>query len=170
MASKYLQNIIIEVKNGDALSNNRITGKSNTGTYFLGSSKFYDQIKLLFDNCVSFEFDRVKIMEYQTLFKKFYFEHRDNYPDKMLFFETNCEKLINSCENFTLDLVIRNNDSRYFFRFANNDNEFINEFRSILYGDISSIVLSFDGNRCFIYPIITNYDYFNNVVTFEDCE
>lgn len=170
MASKYTKNIIIEVKNGDALPNNRIDGKSNTGTYFLGSYKFFQTVKSLFDNCISFQFDKTKIIEYKTLFQQYMYKQKDKYPDKLIFFERHSDKLVEICENYTVDVTIRNNDTRFFFRFTNNDDEVVNEFRSILFGEISSIVLSFDNNKCFIYPIISNYDYFNYVITVEDCE
>lgn len=157
MASKISFKVEIEVKNGDALSNNRTHGNSNTGTYFLASSTEFEKIYDLMKCCNSYQFDSDKIKEYKILFNTFMFDYSYMYLDKFESFNKYCEELLESCIDYEVSIKIRKNDNRYFLRFENNEDYVVEKFRHILYGDFTSIVLEFYKNKCKIYPVISNY-------------
>lgn len=152
MASNFSKIVRIAVKNGDAIPENRLKGKSNTGTYFLCSSNQYDEFKeFIDDELVCFiDHDRVK-MYYYAFMQTFYLS-KDQYVDKMYNFEQYCHSLYSSNIRHKIYLRYRINDSRYFIRFKENDNIYVNAFRHILYGDISYLVLEKRDNKYFIYP------------------
>ncbi|QWB96603.1 hypothetical protein KHQ89_04045 [Mycoplasmatota bacterium] len=159
MASKITTRIIVDVKNGDVFDENRLTKingerrKSNTGTYFLCSSKDYSEYLPFFSICDNYKFEIDKISEYRIVFKAKFYKDKDNYLDKMNNFDKYCDILVNTDYNST-NINLRQNDTRYFLRFTNNKEELVDAFRHILYGDLSSIVLEFDGNICSIYPVV----------------
>ena len=169
MGAKISTIVKVEVKNGDALPSNRTHGSSNTGTYFLASGSEFEKILKLIDSSTSFQFDFEKIKEYQVLFKEFFWKYSERYEDKLKNFDNYCSNVLSSCVNYEIKLKVRNNDSRYFLRFENNDDFVVNSFRHILYGDITCIVLEFYNNICKIYPIVSNYNYFDEFST-EKCE
>ena len=161
--------IKIEVKNGDAFPENRLSGSSNTGTYFLASGDKFEQIKNLMSKCKKYNFDYDKVNEFKLLFSSKFFDYRTKYKDEMSKFICYCNEVLTLCTSQDIEVDIRNNDNRYFFRFKNNDEPIINYFRHMLYGEFTSIVLEFSGDRCLIYPIISNYSFFD-VIHFEECE
>ena len=169
MSSKISTVVKVKVKNGDALQNNRTHGSSNTGTYFFASGSEFDRIDNLLKNCNSYQIDPEKVKEYQILFKEYYFRFANKYPDNMRDFDNYCDTLIESCVDYEVGIGIRKNDNRYFLRFENNNDAVVNDFRHILYGDLTSIVLEFTDNICKIYPIISTYNAFDEI-SVEICE
>ncbi len=159
MASTITTKITVSVKNGDVYDEMRLAksngekGRSNTGTYFLCSTKDYSKFEDFFNNCQKYYFDIQKIKEYQIIFKSFYGNTKDHYLDKMVNFDDYCNTLTSSNTNVT-KMNFRINDTRYFLRFEDNSNELVKAFRHILYGEITNIVLELRGNDCYIYPEI----------------
>lgn len=158
MASKYTSRIIIDVKNGDAFDNNRLPNtkgektKSNTGTYFLCSSKDFSQYNLLFENCIAYYIDIQKVFEYKILFKENHMRNSHKYSDNMINFSKYCDEIINSNYNKISNISLRKNGERYFLRFADNQEFLVYNLRHVLYGEISSLVLEFVNDKCYVYP------------------
>lgn len=170
MGSRIDELILIDVKNGDAFPENRLSGHSMTGTYFLASSKDFEKIEKLLSNCSKFYFDFYKIRDYSILFKLYFYKYSNKYKDNMKDFEKYCNKLLELSRQIdNVNIKIRTNDSRNFFRFENNDDEAVDYFRHILYAEFTQIVLHFDGSECKIYPMISNYQYFD-MIKEEVCE
>ena len=144
----------VSVTNGDVINENRLKGKSNTGTYFICSTNQYDDFKEFIDDFSTSYIDINKIREYQVLFKTFFFEEKDKYIDKMDNFDNYCLSLINLHFNPEVKINIRKNDSRYFLRFEDNKDIFVNAIRHILYGEISYLTFELRENKCFLYPEI----------------
>ena len=159
MASNITTKITISVKNGDVFDEMRLAkpngekGRSNTGTYFLCSTKDFVKYKDFFNNFKKYYFDVNKIKEYQVVFKAFYGDTKDKYLDQMINFDDYCNTLISSNTNIT-KMNFRVNDTRYFLRFEENSNELVKAFRHILYGEITNLVLELRENYCYIYPEI----------------
>lgn len=168
MASKISVKVTVEVKNGDALPNNRLRGNSNTGTYFLASKHEFEKINNLMSQCVSYQFDFYKIKEYQILFNELMGKYSHLYNDNFGSFNEFCDALLERCNNYELIVKVRNNDNRFFLRFENND-KVVEKFRHILYGDFTSIVLEFCQNKCKIYPVISDYN-IHEVITTIRCD
>lgn len=144
----------VNVTNGDAINENRLKGKSNTGTYFICSTNQYDEFKEFIEEFNCYLIDQNKVKEYLILFKEYFFKTKNLYIDKMANFENYCFSLINSEYETKVNTSIRINDSRYFLRFQNNEDIYVNSIRHILYGEISYLTFEIRDNNCYIYPEI----------------
>ena len=146
----------VEVKNGDAVPNNRLQGKSNTGTYFICSTKDWLEYEefLPNDGSVKYFVSLEKVKEYKHLFASLFYKFRDLYPDKMKHFEPYCESLCCYTKNPEVVFTIRKNDQRIFLKFDDNCKSGLErQFRDILYANLSFIVFEkIDNNICLVYP------------------
>ena len=157
--SAFLSKIMrVEVKGGDAISNNRLEGKSNTGTYFICSSKDWDRFEEFVpdDKQVKYFLDLNRIEIYKNAFSKLFYKIRDRYPDQMRNFEPYCDSLCCYTSRPEVIFTTRKNDLRVFLKFDNNcKSELEKQFRDILYADLSLIVFELiDNCTCLIYPEI----------------
>ena len=155
--SAFLSKIMrVEVKSGDAIANNRIEGKSNTGTYFLCSLKDWERFEKFVpdEKQVKYLLDLNRIEIYKNVFSALFYKIRDRYPDKMRNFEPYCDSLCCYVDNPEVIFTTRKNDSRVFLKFDNNcKSDLEKQFRDILYADLSLIVFELlDNGTCLIYP------------------
>ena len=157
--SAFLSKIMrVEVKGGDAIANNRIEGKSNTGTYFMCSLKDWEKFEKFVpdDDSVEYFIDLKRVQIYKYAFGGAFFDRRNNYPDKMRNFEAFCDSLCAFVVNPQVVFTTRKNDSRVFLKFDNNTKtEIEKQLRDILYADLSLLVFEKVGpNKCLVYPEI----------------
>ncbi len=158
MSAEKKELIYINVTNGDAVIENKKSGKSNTGTYFVSSLKDFDYFEDYLDseNFKTYTIDSKKVFEYKEAFKSFFMNDRNDFPDNMDSFEEYCNSLIENENPFKISIGLRINDSRVFMRFEENVDVVANVFRRILYPERSIICLERRGNNYFIYPIINS--------------
>ena len=155
MAGKIIDLLRVSVTDGDALAANRLKGKSNTGTYFVCSSKDWSSYKKFFTPGIRYFIDLGKVAVYKESFLKLVYEsEHEKYPDKMNSFADTCNSLLSWGSNPETFIELRNNDVRVFMHFENNNGECERLFRGILYSQISTITLELRGNRCMVYPEI----------------
>ena len=152
MAATKSKIMRVSVTNGDAINENRLKGKSNTGTYFICSTNQYDEFKEFFEDFDTCYVESNKVQEYLVLFKEYFFEKKNLYIDKMENFENYCSSLISTNFEPTIKISMRVNDSRYFLRFQNNEDVYVNAIRHVLYGEISFLTFEIKNNKCYIYP------------------
>ena len=157
MSAKKYELIRIAVTNGDAKENNRLAGKSNTGTYFICSVKDFDVYHSFFQKDKSYYLDIKKVLSYKILFIECFFEFRALYPDGMRFFRDICDSLVRYNNNQEVFITIRQNDARVFMKFEDNNREVEYALRNILYSKLSNIVIENHNDYYLIYPEI-NYD------------
>lgn len=69
-------------------------------------------------------------------------------------FENYCYSLISINFEPIIKITTRVNDSRYFLRFQNNEDIYVNAIRHVLYGEISFLTFEIKNNKCYIYPEI----------------
>lgn len=148
--------VLVDVTRGDCLENNRKSGKSNTGTYFISSLKDYDRFKEYFLEEKNFVINLVKIKEYMILFKYCFANRLDEYIGKGLDFESFCNYLLSLKNNPKVEITLRINDSRVFMRFKDNSNVVVNAFRNLLYEDLTYICIEKNGELFEVYPIINS--------------
>ena len=146
--------IIIDVTRGDCVDDNRKSGKSNTGTYFISSLKNYDDFKEFFDENNKYVFNVLKIEIYNVLFEKYFMKYKEEYVGKMNNFTSYISYLLSLKVNPKTELTVRKNDSRVFMRFVDNTDKIVNAFRCILYEDLSLIVIENINGIFNVYPII----------------
>lgn len=146
--------IVIAVTRGDCVEENRKSGRSNTGTYFICSSKNFEEFSEYFAVSNKYQFDLKKIDIYKTLFKNYFLRYRDEYNGKMSKFDAFINYLISLNSNPELEISLRRNDSRIFMRFSNNADPVVNAFRHVLYEDLSLISIEKIDDICYVYPII----------------
>lgn len=146
----------VEVKNGDAVPNNRLKGKSNTGTYFICSSKDWLEFEefLPEDKRVKYFIKLDQVEKYKNLFASLFYRFRDLYPDRMKNFEPYCESLYCYTEDPQVIFTLRKNDNRVFLKFDDNCKSGLErQFRDILYANLSYIVFEkVDDHKCYVYP------------------
>ena len=152
MAAKLCDLMRVAVTGGDAIDKNRISGKSNTGTYFICSAKDWDNFSRFFKDDMKYFLDTKKIPSYKVLFMSMFFKFKERYPDKMRHFEDICDSLMSYEENPEIFIGLRKNDVRVFMKFKDNDREVEHAIRGILYSDLSNIVFEYKTNKCLIYP------------------
>lgn len=152
MGAKKVERLTIAVTNGDAIASNKTTGKSNTGTYFLCSEKNFENMKIFFEESIEYYFDLDKIFLYQIIVNSLKDKIKNNFVGQMKKFDECCNSFRGIVNNPKIFIDLRINDSRYFFRFKDNDNYFVDSFRHLLYADISNIIMELEGNKCKIYP------------------
>ena len=99
MAAKNYDVMKIAVTGGDAIDNNRISGKSNTGTYFVCSAKDWPTFSRFFDEQKKYFLDISKIYSYKILFLNMFFRFKDKFPDRMRHFEDICDSLMSYQNN-----------------------------------------------------------------------
>lgn len=154
MAAKIYDIMKVAVTGGDAIENNRIKGKSNTGTYFICSSKDWDKFSRFFSENIKYYLDIKRVSAYKTLFIEHFFRFKDLFPDRMRHFEDICDSLLCYEYNPEIFISLRNNDVRVFMRFKDNNREVEYALRGILYSNFSNLVFEYKGNKCLIYPEI----------------
>ena len=158
MAGVISKILKVSVTNGDAVAENRLGGRSNTGTYFICSNTavFFEKFGDFFQDGLIYRIDLDKIREYQLLLKHFIGDKKELYPDEMNSLNNYCSKLLEIKEPLVVGVDKRINDTRVFMKFENNDKYIEKCFRHILYAEISEIVFEIkDGaNICFIYPLV----------------
>lgn len=142
MSANKKELVYVAVTGGDAIANNRLSGKSNTGTYFICSFKNWDDFKEYFDreSVFSYYLDLKKIKTYKVCFIEMFFDRRKLYADEMKNFADICDSLILYNENPKIDFELRINDSRIFLKFANNQKEIEYALRNIIYSDLTLLV------------------------------
>lgn len=156
MAAGSSEIIRIAVTDGDAIETNRLSGKSNTGTYFICSKKDWPTFKKFFPNekTLNYRLDIRRIKLYKTAFVDNFMSQKNKYPDQMKHFEDICDSLLSYIENPTIYIGTRNNDVRYFMKFESNIREVEFGVRGILYSKLSNIVLELRDDVCWVYPEI----------------
>lgn len=154
MSAYKKETLIVDVTRGDCLEANRKSGKSNTGTYFLSSSKDFEKIKSYFNNNNIYLLDLNKIKEYGVLFKEFFINDLGNYNGKGLNFYEYLIYLLSLEDDQKVEIVLRINDTRVFMKFKNNTDVIVNAFRNLLYEDISKICLEKHNDFYYVYPVI----------------
>lgn len=155
--SAFKRNIIyINVTRGDCVENNRKSGKSNTGTYFVCSEKNFSEYKYFFSEANIYKFALWNIEPYRLLFNAFFKSLSEEYKGKMANFDEICSKLSAAPRIPTVKVGLRINDSRYFMKFENNCETYTNMFRNILYEDLSLIAIEEIDNIFYIYPVIND--------------
>jgi len=140
------------VTNGDAVADNRLKGRSNTGTYFICSENQFNEFEEFFKDNIIYFIDLEKVKQYEAVFNKYAFSLSEYYPDKMNGFNEYVKTLVSLNENPKVDIGIRVNGSRIFARFLNNENMVENSLRHILYGEFTYLIFELLGNNCYIYP------------------
>lgn len=154
MSALMEKKILVEVKSGDCVDENRKSGRSNTGTYFISSNKTFDEFSVYFKESNKYFLDLVKVEIYKIEFKHFFGKCKNQFVGKMENFDSCCEKLLNFKINQEVKIALRINDSRIFMRFENNSNEVVSLLRKILYEDISQIAIEKHDDHFLVYPII----------------
>lgn len=140
--SAFLSKVMrVEVNGGDAVANNRTKGRSNTGTYFISSSKNFDEFKEFFEGINDYELDLKDLVEYKILFKTLFFSRRNEYPGKMRDFEETCDSLLLLEKNPHVKIGLRINDNRFFMRFINNNGFVEMSLRNIIYSQLTTLVI-----------------------------
>lgn len=165
MAAKNYDLMKVAVTGGDAIGNNRLTGKSNTGTYFICSNKDWDKFSRFFGDKIKYFLDVKKIQSYKILFMHKFFKFKDRYPDKMRHFEDICDSIMSYQNNPEVFVGIRNNDVRIFMKFIDNNREVEYALRGILYSNLSNLVFEHRGDKCMIYPEVnleTDFSFFED--------
>lgn len=152
MAAKNYDLLKVAVTGGDAIDNNRLSGKSNTGTYFVCSSKDWEKFSRFFKDGMKYYLDIKQIPNYKILFKSLFFQYKEKYPDQMRHFEDICDSLMSYQNDPQVFIGLRNNDVRVFMKFIDNNREVEYAFRGILYSNLTNIVFEYKGDRCLIYP------------------
>ena len=100
--SAFKRNIIyINVTGGDCVENNRKSGKSNTGTYFVCSEKKFSEYKYFFNEANIYKFALWNIEPYRLLFNAFFKSLSEEYKGKMANFDEICSKLL---ERYKIDI------------------------------------------------------------------
>lgn len=147
--------IIIDVTRGDCLSENRISGKSNTGTYFVSSLKDFDKFEEFFAADNKYELNLSNVSIYNDIFMKYFYCFKDEYIGKMEKYTKKVNYLLNNVQDASIKITTRINDSRVFMRFVDNQNAVVDAFRNLLYENISRICIEKkEGNSFLIYPVI----------------
>lgn len=138
--------VSVAVTGGDAIETNRLTGKSNTGTYFVSSIKNFGNFQDYFDSANTFEYelDLKKLQIYKQLFINNFFERRNAYLDKMKDFESTCDRLLLAMKNPKIKFTLRINDTRVFLKFFDNNGKIESMIRKIIYSDLT--ILTFEKN------------------------
>lgn len=152
MSAEIKKLVKIKVTGGDAVANNRVSGKSNTGTYFICSQKDFSEFQDFFKEPFEYYLDINKINIYLTMINIFLKPKKDDYIDKMENFDEYCYSLMTLKNNPLLKGGLRINDTRYFLRFTENDNMIVDRLRSILYADYSLITIENRQGCLYIYP------------------
>ena len=153
MSAKNIDLMRVAVTGGDAIDNNRLTGKSNTGTYFICSAKDWNSFSRFFDETKKYYLDLKRIPIYKNTFIMLFFKYKHLYPDQMKHFEDICDSLMSYQENPELFIGLRNNDVRVFMKFKDNNREVEYALRGILYSELSNLVFeNVSKNCCLIYP------------------
>lgn len=166
--------IRIAVTKGDALPRNRIGGKSNTGTYFIGNIIDYrDTYKFFIDDSgeriVNYFLDISRIQAYCFAFnrlvlkKVIYYDKKHSCDD----FANDAQFFFNKSGRIKIDVSTRTNDSRVFLSFQNGNPE-IRQLRKLLFANLSYIVfeqVQGKDNEFIVYPDI-NYDGFNKALAY----
>ena len=153
--SAFKRNIVyVDVTRGDCVDNNRKSGKSNTGTYFIGSSSNFSDFEYFFKETNVYKFAIDKIDIYRVLFNEFFMSLKDDYAGKMENFDSTCAYLLSLHDNPAVEVGLRKNDSRVFMKFADNSETHTSAFRNILYEDLSLIAIEEINGIFFIYPVI----------------
>ncbi len=160
--------IIVDVTRGDCLEDNRISGKSNTGTYFISSLGDFDKFKAYFRNEDVFVINLKKIIEYQVLFNNLFKCKMCDYYGKGLKFDDYCNYLISLNKNPLVEVTLRINDSRVFMRFKDNTNPIVNSFRNLLYENLSFICIERVNDTNEIYPLINTKAISKDIVVTSD--
>lgn len=161
MSANKKKAIYIDVTRGDCVETNRKGGKSNTGTYFICSTKNFDDFDSFFDSNKSYQIDLNKIKTYKVLFDNFFMKFKDLYFGKMESFAMYINYLLSFNDFPLVKVELRINDSRVFMRFADNSDKIVNALRNILYEDLSLLVIEERNNKFLIYPAIidSNIDF-----------
>ncbi len=155
MSATKSETVIIDVTRGDCLEANRKKGKSNTGTYFVCSSKDFEGFKEYFNDENVYIVDLEKVRQYSLLFAALPEQEKNEYGGKTEKF-SQYSAYLTSLEKYpTVKVTLRINDSRVFMRFEDNADNVVKAFRNLLYEDVSSIELSKKGKAISIYPVFT---------------
>lgn len=161
MSAVYSECMRIMVTNGDALPNNRTSGSSNTGTYFVSSTGDFSRFEVFFNSNMKYVIPCKAIEVYKVLFVHFFKNMSEYFPDHMESFESYCDELSMNDHEISGLVDYRINDSRIFMKFSNNSDPVISLFRKILYAKLSSISFEIVKGVCYIYPVI-NYEEIKN--------
>lgn len=154
MSANLYEEVLIDVTRGDCVDDNRKSGKSNTGTYFLCSIKNFDLYDDYFKDGNKYKIDLVKFDIYRLLFEKYFFQYKDEYIGKMKTFNGYCDYILSQFESPEIRLSLRKNDSRVFMKFSDNTEKITNAFRHVLYEDLSLIGITKKNNIYYVYPVI----------------
>jgi len=156
MSAQKINGIVVAVTGGDAISTNRLSGKSNTGTYFISSKKDWPQFNNFFESGspTIYKLDLRRVRAYKHSFKEFFFKKKDLYPDKMKNFENICDSLLMYKANPEIKFELRVNDTRIFLKFVDNSNEIEYALRGIIYSNLTNIVFIKNKNENLFYPEI----------------
>lgn len=142
MSAKKLNSIVVAVTGGDAIATNRLSGKSNTGTYFISSKKNWREFSQFFNESgeTVYTLDLNRIKAYKATFIEMFFNKKDQYKDKMKNFENICDSLLLYCENPIIKFELRINDSRIFLKFVDNNKEVEYALRGIIYSNLTNLI------------------------------
>jgi hypothetical protein len=146
--------IRIAVTNGDALPENRITGKSNTGSYFVSSTDQYEDFKPFCESPNGFIVSRERIIAYREVFLSIFSKDQNSYPGKMQDFNEYCYSLCSLDSDPIVKMSLRVNDSRVFLKFDDNLDPVVTAIRHILYGEVSQLIIEIVDGKRVIYPEI----------------
>lgn len=169
MSAKKPNLIRIAVTNGDAMPDNRVSGKSNTGTYFVCSNADFSNFGEFFKEGLEYKFDCKRTVAYCLALPAVYKDYSRYYPhgfDPMSPFSA---YFANAKRDPETNIGLRINDPRIFMRFLDNNEIYTNAFRNLLFAEISVIVLELTeddcGNEvCLVYPDV---DYSGDKPTFK---
>lgn len=157
MSAKKLNSIVVAVTGGDAIATNRLSGKSNTGTYFISSKKNWREFSQFFNENeeTMYTLDLKRIKAYKSSFIEMFFCKKDLYLDKMKNFENICDSLLLYRENPKIKFELRINDSRIFLKFADNNKEVEYALRGIIYSNLTNLVFVKENQ---IFYLEVNFD------------
>ena len=154
MAAEKPNLIRIAVTGGDALPDNRVKGKSNTGTYFLCSEQDWETFKPFFKKGVEHFFDTTRIRAYCASFLEVFKNNAEAYPDRFASIADYGKFFSTGVLEKPTQVDLRINPPRIFMRFKDNSDPDVDAFRHLLYAPISSIVMELKEGKCLIYPDI----------------
>lgn len=154
MSANKANILTVAVTGGDAIATNRLSGKSNTGTYFISSKKDWPLYREFFneDSPTTYKLDLDRIKIYKSSFKEYFFNKRELYSDKMSNFENTCDSLLLCKKSLDIKFDLRINDTRIFLKFENNSNKVEYALRRIIYSNLTNLIFvrSEQGNTFYL--------------------
>ena len=158
MAANLPRLIRVSIQNGDAIDQNRLKGKSNTGTYFISSEKEYLEVFKEFiddsgEKVMYYYLDFNRVKAYCAAFNALVLP-MEEYRFAREVFPINAAYFNDKVGMARIKVKTRKNDTRYFLQFDNKD-VLISSLRNVLFALVSCLVFEKKtDNEIIVYPEI----------------